>query len=58
MRRSNPFPFSSKLPSRTKEQIDAYFAEIDRTRPEDIAAVEAIKAHAKALGIVLPDEQS
>ena len=39
MRRSNPFPFSSKLPSRTKEQIDAYFAEIDRTRPKDIAAV-------------------
>lgn len=53
MRRGNPFP-TIKLPRRTKEQTDAYFAEIDQTRPEDIAALERLQADMKAAGISLP----
>lgn len=53
MRRGNPFP-TTKLPHRTKAQTDAYFAEIDKTRPEDIAVLERLKAEMKAAGISLP----
>ena len=54
MHRSNPFP-TARLPRRTKEQTDAYFAEVDRTRLEDVEALERLRADMKAAGVSLPE---